>query len=282
MKNCDIIYNKIYTNELGEEFVFIEDGKVNKKNLFLIKFNKTNNYQLAYPSSSIERVRDYSIPRIYGVGYATGTKDDPVRFDYEYYPKWVAMIGRCYKNGGYKSYKDVTVCDDWKNFTNFKKWANSNNYITGFALDKDLFGENNRIYSPKTCCFMPNEINSCIIGLGKKCQSDINETKAKTIYHLSLLIKKYDGIISKRVNDKLSKIISDYKANYKETTGCNINIQFRDFKIKKLDLSKIEITSFVEYNGHIFKFKTLDELKIFVLEKEEEELIKQESPLEKR
>lgn len=75
-----------------------------------------------------------------------------------YYIKWVAMLARCYfyKNN---SYKGCSVCDEWLTLSKFKEWW-SKNYIEGWQLDKDILVKGNRIYSPQTCCFVPQEINA--------------------------------------------------------------------------------------------------------------------------
>jgi len=83
------------------------------------------------------------------------------------YQAWYSMIGRCYdkkRQEKHPSYIGTIVCDEWHNFQNFAKWHN-NNYpnIDGikFHLDKDLLQCNieNKIYSPKTCVFLPDRIN---------------------------------------------------------------------------------------------------------------------------
>ena len=77
------------------------------------------------------------------------------------YKAWHAMINRCY-NENYKCptyYKDCVVCDEWLRFSNFKKWFDDN-YIDGYALDKDILVKGNKVYSPDTCCFVPQGINS--------------------------------------------------------------------------------------------------------------------------
>lgn len=74
--------------------------------------------------------------------------------------RYKSMIHRVYS--GYerhKAYRNVTVCDEWRNFVNFEKWFNENN-IDGFVMDKDMLSEpDNKIYSPVTCCFIPRSIN---------------------------------------------------------------------------------------------------------------------------
>ena len=73
---------------------------------------------------------------------------------------WRAMIKRCYiATGDYPTYSDVEVCEEWENFQLFATWYDVN-YVAGWDLDKDLKDLNNEsIYSPKTCCFIPPKLN---------------------------------------------------------------------------------------------------------------------------
>lgn len=86
------------------------------------------------------------------------------------YETWRHMIRRCYheKDKRYSNYggKGVTVCEEWLYFSNFKKWFDENyrwdldEKGIRLDLDKDLLSnENNKIYSPNTCIFIPNNIN---------------------------------------------------------------------------------------------------------------------------
>lgn len=82
-----------------------------------------------------------------------------------YYSVWCGLIKRGYsKNFKLKhpTYKDVTVCDEWYNFQNFAKWFEENynpEIMEGWHLDKDILTKGNKVYSPETCCFVPQEIN---------------------------------------------------------------------------------------------------------------------------
>ena len=81
------------------------------------------------------------------------------------YKKWVGMLARCYNtiyHLKHPTYISCKVCEEWLNFQNFAKWF-ENNYIEGFHLDKDILIKNNKLYSPDTCCFIPNEINILFI-----------------------------------------------------------------------------------------------------------------------
>lgn len=81
------------------------------------------------------------------------------------YTTWYDMINRCYSEKELlkrPTYKDVTVCEEWYNFQNFAKWFEENYnpiHMINWHLDKDILVNGNRVYSPETCCFVPNEIN---------------------------------------------------------------------------------------------------------------------------
>lgn len=82
------------------------------------------------------------------------------------YNTWNGILERCYCKKFSKrvsTYKDVTVCEEWYNFQNFAKWFEENykpEYMEGWHLDKDILIKGNKIYSPETCCFVPQEVNS--------------------------------------------------------------------------------------------------------------------------
>ncbi len=81
-----------------------------------------------------------------------------------YYSKWKDMIERGYSprlKRKYPTYKEVTVCEEWKTFSNFKKWMEKRDW-KGKCLDKDLIHPNNKIYSPDTCVFVEESLNNLL------------------------------------------------------------------------------------------------------------------------
>lgn len=72
---------------------------------------------------------------------------------------------RCYDDKYHKKqwfYKGCKVCDEWLNFQNFAKWYEENYYEVEeqrMHLDKDILYKGNKLYSPDTCVFVPQEIN---------------------------------------------------------------------------------------------------------------------------
>lgn len=103
---------------------------------------------------------------VYGVGIndiPKSTSAMPLQ-----YKAWLNMLRRCYDPNILKSrptYYMCTVCDEWLIFSNFNSWFNDN-YVKGFCLDKDILYENNKQYSPATCRFIPNRINTILTNRG--------------------------------------------------------------------------------------------------------------------
>lgn len=84
------------------------------------------------------------------------------------YDTWHSLLRRSYWKGYHaseQSYKDVTVCEEWHNFQNFAQWFEESYkpHMEGWHLDKDILQTGNKIYSPETCVFVPQEINKFFI-----------------------------------------------------------------------------------------------------------------------
>jgi hypothetical protein len=97
---------------------------------------------------------------ICGVGYFGVGK-----YSRKYFPKiyytWNSMLKRCYSEKRQQkqpTYKGCSVAEEWHNFQVFAEWFEKN-YIEGFELDKDILIKGNKVYSPETCCFVPQEVN---------------------------------------------------------------------------------------------------------------------------
>ena len=113
-------------------------------------------------------------PSVFGVGYLGNEKTrDENGKSLKSYETWKHMLSRCY-SGEYQkkepTYKDCYVCEEWHNYSNFKKWYDDNYYeIDGerMALDKDILVKGNKTYSPNTCVFVPQNINTLFIKSNK-------------------------------------------------------------------------------------------------------------------
>ncbi|MFB4540284.1 hypothetical protein ACE3J1_10200 [Enterobacter hormaechei subsp. steigerwaltii] len=76
---------------------------------------------------------------------------------------WHGMLKRCYgKGSSYRpSYDGCVVDEEWHLFSAFKNFYDEN-YLPGFELDKDLLFPGNKVYSGKTCIFIPQALNSFV------------------------------------------------------------------------------------------------------------------------
>lgn len=87
-------------------------------------------------------------------------EDNKVVWTCPFYLLWRGMITRCYTNN--KTYDNVTVCEEWHIFSNFKEWMQSQDW-EGKHLDKDIMSILNgspKQYNPSNCLFVPAEVNS--------------------------------------------------------------------------------------------------------------------------
>ena len=103
---------------------------------------------------------------VFDIGYIGNTKVGNGNGNHKKsYKYWFNMMDRCYNKKYLKerqSYINCIVCEEWHCFENFEKWFDKNYYEIEdkrMCLDKDILVKGNKIYSPETCCFVPNEIN---------------------------------------------------------------------------------------------------------------------------
>ena len=85
------------------------------------------------------------------------------------YSTWHHMLQRCYNDKFHKvqpTYIGCTVCKEWHDYDVFFAWF-AQNYIEGYHLDKDLIQQGNKVYSPSTCVFLTQRINSLLIESNK-------------------------------------------------------------------------------------------------------------------
>lgn len=82
-----------------------------------------------------------------------------------YYSRWKGLMDRCF-NIKYKErcpcYAEVTCCEEWKLFSNFKRWMETQDW-EGKVLDKDLLYPHNKIYSPENCIFITEDVNNFLL-----------------------------------------------------------------------------------------------------------------------
>lgn len=88
------------------------------------------------------------------------------------YRCWVHVLERCINPVGrwVRFYKDCNVCEEWLDYGVFREWYDKQvGHNLKYSLDKDLLG-NGKLYSPETCCLLPQALNVMIVS--KKNKSD--------------------------------------------------------------------------------------------------------------
>ena len=84
------------------------------------------------------------------------------------YQAWTSMLHRCYDKKfkkRYPTYEDAYCCEEWFLYDNFYEWLhgqeNFDKWLNGsrWAIDKDIIVKRNKIYSPETCCLVPDNVN---------------------------------------------------------------------------------------------------------------------------
>ena len=87
---------------------------------------------------------------------------------------WTNMLERCYcskKHARNPTYLGCSVTDEWKLFSNFKAWMETQDW-QGKQLDKDLLIKGNKIYSQNTCLFITKQINT-FLNSREACRGDL-------------------------------------------------------------------------------------------------------------
>lgn len=134
---------------------------------------------------------DYPVkPRI------NGTEE---RIECPFYNRWRYMLTRCYSPKEHiknPTYKDCEVVDEWKYFSNFKKWMEKQDW-EGKHLDKDILVSGNKIYGPNTCIFVDCEVNLLLVKSdSKRGEYPVGVSRAirgNKIFYQSFVNRKYLG-----------------------------------------------------------------------------------------
>ena len=142
----------------------------------IIEYRKNKDIDVQFEDGTIVTNREYgdfkkgaiknpNHASIYDIGYI-GQGDYNYKENKDSYEAWRGMIRRCYDSQSLSkkpTYIGCTVCEEWHSFQNFAEWYYDNYYEIPeqrMALDKDIICKGNKTYSPDTCVFVPQCINS--------------------------------------------------------------------------------------------------------------------------
>ncbi|HFD2033394.1 TPA: hypothetical protein ACF2DD_001971 [Clostridium perfringens] len=223
----------------GEECEIVEYRNVTD---LIVRFIKSGELvKCKYQHFKNGNIKSHFTPSVYGVGIVglgdtTDTKGEMLKS----YRTWQSMLQRRYSGELHKknpTYIGCSVCEDWKYYKNFKEWYDENYYEISnqrMALDKDILNKENKIYSPNTCVFVPQNINSLFtkrqayrgvlpIGISWRGQNqkylagcnvfDIESDKYKK-KHLGLYNTLEEAFNTyKKVKEENIKLVADYYKN---------------------------------------------------------------------
>ena len=183
-------------NNNGEEMRIVRYGNANDIDVQFVEDGSVVEHT-RYKHFKTGSIKNPFFPAIYGIGYfGVGdfkSIDENGKINI-CYNTWKHMYERCYDpkyQEKQPTYKGCTVCKEWWNFQVFAKWFYINYYNVGnerMALDKDILYKGNKVYSPDTCVFVPQRINSLFIKCNKsrgECPIGVSKQYDKYVAWLS-------------------------------------------------------------------------------------------------
>lgn len=172
-------------------------------------------------------VKDKLNPSVAVVGYLGDGKYTASGDDKVCYQTWNDMMKRCYApktKEVAKRYGDVDVCKEWHNYQNYAFWFKEN-HVCGYSVDKDLRVFGSKLYSPETCTFVPEALNSFLTG-GLKRGIHFNNCKGVWIAQCQ------DAEVTSKGNKKQT-YLGSYKDEFEALAV------YKHFKLNKLKLLKV-------------------------------------------
>jgi hypothetical protein len=155
-------------NNYGSRMTIIEYTQCND---IMVQFEKGEPIHTTWHHFKNGKVKSPYDRTVYGIGYlgegvynVSENKKSIPR-----YKTWQSMLSRCYVNAyqeKHPSYVGCRVDERWYNYQLFSQWYDENYYeVEGenMQLDKDILIKGNKIYSPETCVFVPQTINSLFL-----------------------------------------------------------------------------------------------------------------------
>ena len=126
-----------------------------------------------YRSFTSGEIKNPYYPSVYNVGmigvkYPSKANGKEIKE----YKVWKNILDRCFNEVEkikYPTYKDAICCEEWLLYENFYEWLhlqpNFDKWLNGerWAIDKDILIKGNKLYSPKTCCLVPQNVNSLFL-----------------------------------------------------------------------------------------------------------------------
>ena len=177
-------------NNFGSKMIISRYNNTRDIDVYFPEYDWTINHVTYGAAFKKGKIKCPYEPRVHGKGYLGENKYKASENGKKTkcYKVWQKMLQRCYDDFKKRrpSYKDCEVCTEWHNFQNFAEWYNDNYYQIEdevMNLDKDILVKGNKIYSPETCVFVPQNINTLFI----KCD------KSRGDYPIGVCYNKQNG-----------------------------------------------------------------------------------------
>lgn len=162
------------TIQVGDVFPTNEGGRVTVTSIsggsfgIGIKHNDPFGYETTVRLTHLNNgfIKNPFHPKLYGVGYyGDGPYSATINgMNTKEYSVWSDMLQRVYDPRVQVKkpfYMGSTVDARWHNFQVFADWYSNNPFnYPDYQIDKDILIRGNKVYSPETCCLVPNVINT--------------------------------------------------------------------------------------------------------------------------
>lgn len=154
---------------------------------------------------------DYPIIVSEYLGKVDGKKKYRKIWSCPFYTRWCGVLERCNplnQKGSLASYLGTDLCEDWKYFSKFKAWMETQDW-EGKQLDKDILFRGNRTYSPETCRFVPQYLNKLLTAA----------EAGRGDWPLGVSFRKDNGMFVAAIKTRLkTKSSKDYLGQFKTAT----------------------------------------------------------------
>lgn len=104
---------------------------------------------------------DYPLTISEYTGWTNGKQNRKLLWSCPFYTRWYGIVkrGHCSRvKKNNPTYLDCSVSENWKYFSNFKAWMETQDW-EGKELDKDILIKGNKVYGPDTCRFIDPKLN---------------------------------------------------------------------------------------------------------------------------
>lgn len=165
----------LYEEKCNNQGCLMKIVEYNSNNDMVVEFQdkygyKTHAQYCNFKTGSIKNPYHNSVYGIgmIGVKYLTCVNGQQTKE----YRTWLQMLRRCFSQREKKRltyYQEAICCEEWLLYENFYEWLhnqdNFDKWYSGerWAVDKDIIIKNNKLYSPTTCCLVPQNINCLLL-----------------------------------------------------------------------------------------------------------------------